>query len=207
MQLVDYDAIALRAAETCRAAGIVIDPKQQGPVPLNTAFMELGVLHVSLPDLTSNVVARYLNEQGVMVGDVAVENQTLAGFLFTSGEVGWAFVNANDILQRRRFTAAHELGHFVLHRDQMTTGYLSDTAESILENILPEDLKRIEQEANHFAVEFLMPASICRARAEALRREHGSCPRSVLGYRLAAELLVSREAMRYRLQALELGDE
>lgn len=64
----------------------------------------------------------------------------------------------------------------------------------------------MEREANLFATELLMPVAVCQTRADQLRYEHGSCPRAVLAYRLSAELLVSREAMRYRLQALELGD-
>jgi hypothetical protein len=47
---------------------------------------------------------------------------------------------------------------------------------------------------------------VIRARAEELRRNHGCCPRLVLAYRLASELLVSREAMHYRLNGVkELG--
>jgi hypothetical protein len=53
----------------------------------------------------------------------------------------------------------------------------------------------------------LMPADICRARAEELRKKCHCCPRGVLVYRLASELLVSREALRYRLQSLGVGDE
>ena len=65
----------------------------------------------------------------------------------------------------------------------------------------------MEREANRFAAELLMPAEVCRGRADEIQREHGCCPRAVLAYRLAAELLVSREAMRYRLKGLEVGDE
>ena len=48
---------------------------------------------------------------------------------------------------------------------------------------------------------------VCRARAGELRDHHDCCPRGVLVYRLAAELLVRREAMRHRLADLEMGDE
>jgi len=145
-------------------------------------------------------------DQGIETGDLGPPDDPILGFLITHRHRGWAYINATDILPRRRFTAAHELGHFILHRDLMPTGYLSDTNESILESMDGEELKAMEQEANQFAVELLMPASVCRQRAEELQKTHGCCPRTVLTYRIAAELLVSREAMRYRLQALELGD-
>jgi hypothetical protein len=199
--------IALRAEKTLRNAGIVIDPTQGGPIPLHTIFLELGLMHVALPHLSVGVVRQHLIDNGIVVGEIGQEHEKLAGFLLTGGAGGWAFINADDILQRRRFTAAHELGHFVLHRDQMHNGYVGDMSESILETLEANELNQIEREANLFAVELLMPELVCRIRAGSLRQEHGICPRSVLTYRLAAELLVSREAMRYRLKTLELGDE
>ena len=70
-----------------------------------------------------------------------------------------------------------------------------------------EPSDEMEREANRFAAELLMPAEVCVARVEELMGEHGSCPRGVLAYQLASELLVSREAMRYRLKSLGVGDE
>jgi Zn-dependent peptidase ImmA (M78 family) len=70
-----------------------------------------------------------------------------------------------------------------------------------------EQSDRHEREANRFAVELLMPADVCAARADAFRQAYGVCPRGPLAYQLAAELLVSREAMRYRLNELGVGDE
>jgi Zn-dependent peptidase ImmA (M78 family) len=52
-----------------------------------------------------------------------------------------------------------------------------------------------------------MPDEVIRARAEELRTDYRACPRLVLAYRLASELLVSREAMRYRLKTLGVGDD
>ena len=42
---------------------------------------------------------------------------------------------------------------------------------------------------------------------DAARAHFSRATRGVLAYRLSSELLVSREAMRYRLQKLEVGDE
>lgn len=64
----------------------------------------------------------------------------------------------------------------------------------------------MEREANRFAAELLMPEAVVRARADELKAEHRCRPRGVLEYRLAAELLVSGEAIRYRLKALGVGD-
>jgi Zn-dependent peptidase ImmA (M78 family) len=161
--------------------------------------------HVELPGLTSAAVAEYLQHEGVHADDLGNPTDALAGFVFVAGRAGWAFVNAADPLPRRRFTAAHELGHFMLHRSTMGR-FRADTDATLCE-AGDDAADRMEQEANRFAAELLMPAEMCRTRASEFRQKHGCCPRGVLVYRLASEFLVSREAMRYRLQALEVGDE
>jgi len=178
---------------------------QRGPVALNGYFAETALDHVELPDLTYGAVADYLRREGVAVDELGNPSDSLAGFVFTAGRVGWAFVSAADPLARRRFTAAHELGHFVLHR--ATMGRFRADTDTTLQEADGEVADRMEREANRFAAELLMPADICRERADEFRERYGCCPRGVLVYRLASELLVSREALRYRLQSLGVGDE
>jgi hypothetical protein len=178
------------------------DPVRRGPVPLDRFFQELNLSHVALPGLTVGGVADHLRSDGVPVDDLGEPAAPLAGFLFFAGRIGKAYVNADDILQRRRFTAAHELGHAVLHRDRMGR-YVADATVSEADGGASE----MEREANRFAAELLMPEDVIRARAAGLEREHGRCPRGALEYRLAAELLVSGEAIRYRLTTLGVGDD
>lgn len=184
--------------------GLQLDLGVHGPVPLNRFFEELNLTHVALPALTCGRVTEHLQRDHFVVDSIGEPEDKLAGLLFFAGRVGLAFVNADDILPRRRFTAAHELGHAVLHRDRMGR-YLADTEVTMRETDDATD--EIEREANQFAAELLMPTEVCHARADELRREHNACPRLVLAYRLASELLVSREAMRYRLKTLGVGDD
>jgi Zn-dependent peptidase ImmA (M78 family) len=193
--------IAAEIARLRQACGVPLEPKVRGPVLLNRFFEEQNLKAIALPDLTCGRVREYLLSEGFRVDEIGDANEQLAGFMFFTGRVGLAFVNQNDILPRRRFTAAHELGHAVLHRSTMQ--FIADT--EMLEN--DEAVSDIEREANRFAAELLMPEEICRLRAEELQQKHKACPRFVLAYRLASELLVSREAMRYRLKTLEIGDD
>lgn len=95
---------------------------------------------------------------------------------------------------RRRFTVAHELGHWHLHRDRGDSHFCR-----------PEDiggsqsdlyaLKRIEAEANRFAAALLMPESSVREQAPRLRL---SIPA------LARRFGVSADAMQVRLEVLDL---
>ncbi len=179
-----------------------VDPSRCGPVMLSQFFEELNLSHVALPNLTCGAVTDHLRAKGMTIDPVGEPESPLAGCLFWVKEDGWAFVTATDILPRRRFSAAHELGHAVLHRDTMG-GFLADT--DISETDAAESQR--EREANQFAAELLMPKEVCQARADELERVYNACPRGVLAYRLASELLVSREAMRYRLKSLRIGND
>ena len=58
--------------------------------------------------------------------------------------------------ERRRFTIAHELGHFVLHRDRQTDFNCDKT--SVFSG--SETMAAIEREANVFASNLLMPGDV-----------------------------------------------
>ncbi len=201
--IVNLDRITEVVSELRRSEPM--DVHTWGPVPLAQYFAETNLDHVELPALTIGAVVDYLRQQGIPAESLGNAADVLAGFVFAAGRVGWALVNAADPVPRRRFTAAHELAHFLLHRETM--GRFRADTDATLREADEEVADVIEREANRFAAELLMPAEVCRARAAELRTKFGCCPRGVLIYRLASELLVSREALRYRLQALEVGDE
>ncbi len=74
-----------------------------------------------------------------------LNNYEISGFATYLDENIIVFLNSSFTLGHERFTAAHELGHLVLHRDRL-----------IKENLLTRG-ECTEKEADTFAVEFLMP--------------------------------------------------
>jgi Zn-dependent peptidase ImmA (M78 family) len=189
------------AIERLRAqAGIPVDPETRGPVPLNRIYEQQNLSHVALPGLTIQAVEEYLRAQRIPTEHLGDPETKLAGFVFLAGRIGHVFVNADDPLPRRRFTAAHELGHVVLHRERLQR-FTADTTVGESH----EAADALEREADQFAAELLMPEAIVRARAAELQTRFGVCPQSVLAYRLAAELLVSQQAIHYRLHTLRVG--
>ncbi len=60
-------------------------------------------------------------------------------------------VNAIHPRTRQRFTLAHEIAHFILHRDEIGDGI---TDNGMYRSGRPE---RIEREANRYAADILMP--------------------------------------------------
>src|SRR5690606_19313811 len=105
-------------------------------------------------------------------------------------------VNKNDHYFRQRFTMAHELGHYLYHRDLIdggvddTKAYRStDIGRFYNARIMPYH----ETEANKFAAVFLMPQ-------DAIERllDQGVDDAK----ELAKRFMVSRSAMRIRLEGL-----
>ncbi|MGK5510502.1 ImmA/IrrE family metallo-endopeptidase [Brevibacillus formosus] len=60
--------------------------------------------------------------------------------------------NSNHSSERRNFTIAHELGHYLLHRNKQ----IVDRAENMLDNSINE----FEMQANSFAAQLLLPESV-----------------------------------------------
>ena len=67
------------------------------------------------------------------------------------------YVNGDHHVHRRRFTIAHEIAHFILHKDKIGDGLADDMLfRSGLNNL-------IEREANSLAAHILMPWSLLEA--------------------------------------------
>ena len=108
----------------------------------------------------------------------------------SENEKEWGiFVNPRARPERKRFTIAHELGHFVLHRASQPT--FNCDKESVYAGI--STLKQIEREADDFASNLLMPGDLLRDRIGGRRIDF-----HLLGA-LAKEFGVSLESMCIRL--------
>jgi Zn-dependent peptidase ImmA (M78 family) len=94
------------------------------------------------------------------------EGQSLSGLLLADRRQIW--VNHKESRQwppRRRFTIAHELGHWVLHRDEQRSlfcrhGAIDPPADPKSAPEARPPLDPIEAEANAFAAALLMPARL-----------------------------------------------
>jgi Zn-dependent peptidase ImmA (M78 family) len=114
-------------------------------------------------------------------------HQKISGVL--KKEQGIIAINKNHSPVRQRFTAAHELGHFLLGHGMED---VTDDRE-VDESFEKPDLK--EREANLFASALLMPADRVK---EAIKKEGQDIDK------LASIFGVSKQAMTIRLLALKL---
>lgn len=72
-------------------------------------------------------------------------------------------VNRHDSDRRQRFTVAHEIGHFLFHRDQIGAGIKDDV---LYRSSLSD---RREAEANRLAADILMPETLMQPAIESAR--------------------------------------
>lgn len=100
------------------------------------------------------------------------------------------FLNGEDSSNRKRFTCAHEIGHFVKRVDAASDYEYYDFRDTFSgSGVDPE-----ERFANSFAAALLMP----KERIKQMKKE------GLKDIEMAARFGVSREAMVYRLKNLNL---
>lgn len=101
-------------------------------------------------------------EEGFTIQEIHASDNRWSGQLYRS--VKTIAVNAVHHEHRKRFTIAHELGHYFLGHDaddlRDETGFLGAYESGILEedNRLPD----IDKEANEFASELLIPLTMIK---------------------------------------------
>jgi len=128
----------------------------------------------------------------------------LSGFLVRDQQIKRSVIGANKSHHphRQRFTIAHELGHYLLHKGQ--TVHLDETRQAFTINLRDAESSKgednDEREANLFAAELLMPAKFLKRDLESLALDLLQ-DGSVLE-KLAKKYKVSTQALTFRLANL-----
>ncbi|WP_336517017.1 ImmA/IrrE family metallo-endopeptidase [Pollutibacter soli] len=123
----------------------------------------------------------------------------VSGLLAIQDGIGTIGYNKNEPKVRRRFTIAHELGHYELHKEKSDLFvdkqfiYRSQNSGNTAVN------QAMEQEANYFASAILMPADQVRKAIEKANMDLGS---EEAIKELAKIFEVSTTAMSIRISSL-----
>ncbi len=123
----------------------------------------------------------------------------VSGLLSIENGIGTIGYNQTEPNVRRRFTIAHELGHYELHREKSHLFvdkqfiYRSQNSGNTLEN------QKMEQEANYFASAILMPNDLLRKEVEKIHLDLGN---EEALRELAKAFEVSVTAMSVRISSL-----
>jgi len=154
---------------------------------------------MGLSDVTRTTIISFQNVIPVRIGDMAksfgieVKISTLdvgiSGMIFPVGNGYKILVNKHEPSYRRRFTLAHEMSHFLLHRNLIGAG--------ITDNVLYRSglSDKIEAEANRLASDILMPIE----RVKEAKSSLGMSRLADTVSPLAQQFGVSEDAMRIRL--------
>lgn len=148
------------------------------------------------------IIRRYLGDLPVKVGELAQAlgiiviraplPPKVSGLIRPSSAAQSGFeirVNKYEVPERQRFTVAHELAHFLLHRENIGSG--------VIDSIMYRSnlTSRKETEANQLAAEIIMPSKLVTRELARL----GGRKRPDVTDELAGRFKVSIPAMKIRL--------
>lgn len=137
------------------------------------------------------------NSAGLRVFNAKFGQDKVHGLIALRGGTPMVYVNADDHSVRKRFTIAHELGHFFLHFAGKEGEFIDD-ADNFRVPVEPDaawtDERRKEWEANVFAAALLMNEGLVRRIWPEIRDIEG----------MARWFQVSQQAMAIRLDELGL---
>lgn len=157
-----------------------------------------------------SVVSRFMAKEPVdlkaIFAELGVEydeewmDDGASGSITRNGDKFSVAVNALESETRKRFTAAHELAHYLMHRDLMHAngGRMNRHTDKLYggpeENPASPFTRQHEIQANRIAAQIVMPAPLIRAKFKECQ-DAGQ---------LAAAFGVSKAAMEIRLRTLGL---
>lgn len=129
---------------------------------------------------------------GIRVVEAELEREVSGALIKEAGQSPVILLHSTDHRNRKRFTCAHELGHYIHRRGDCDDEFSFVELRSPLSSA---GLDPAEVYANQFAASLLMP------EAE-VREQYAEKEQSIL---LAYYFGVSDEAMRHRLRTLKLA--
>ena len=138
------------------------------------------------------------NHLGIKVNNAKFSEENLSGMVAKRGDDIQILVNQSDQAYRKRFTIAHEIGHYLLHL-QDKDGEFADHEADLFRTEPGEEpqvaaTRQREVEANRFAAALLMDGELVRSEWDRLRSIKA----------MSRLFNVSESAMGYRIGALGL---
>lgn len=153
-------------------------------------------------DNEAMIVGRHIESYPVKLGELARElgvdvfksplPPSISGMIKPSERADGTYeikINKYESGERQRFTLAHELAHFLLHKQDIRAG--------VIDNIMYRSAltSRKEYDANRLAADIVMPKAAVNRELQA----RGGVATEEIAQELAAVFKVSPPAMRIRL--------
>lgn len=168
---------------------------------MNTKLVNIKV-NLILKEIADLVIPVRIEEIAKMRGLKIVPyplGDDVSGLLAIQDGKGTIGYNQNEPKVRRRFTIAHELGHYELHRDKSDLFVDKEFIYRSQQSGNTPINKTMEQEANYFASAILMPTNLLRNEVEKMNLDLRS---DEAIQQLANLFEVSSTAMSIRISSL-----
>ena len=155
------------------------------------------------------VLDKYLAEYPVKLGQIARElgvsikvsnlGTGVSGQIKNENNHYVIRVNRHEARNRQRFTIAHELAHFLLHKE-----IIDSAPDGIRDNVLYRsgEPEHVEFEANRLAADIVMPLGLVR---QVLQEDFDGVVTEATIDGLAARFQVSKAAMEIRLSTFAVA--
>lgn len=148
-------------------------------------------------------VVTVANTLGFAVGNASLTEDVDGFIVVKEGEKNIFGINTDKLIginglrsfAWKRFIVAHELGHYVLHYDEMADHGIYAHRDH------QKEKNAQENEADYFAANLLMPKETFAERYNALPDELGREQKAIL---LAAEFVVPKDAVMRRFEELSV---
>ena len=142
---------------------------------------------------------------GIRLREVEMDDETSGMLIVKSNGASAIAVNQEHHPHRKRFTVAHELGHWAMHISAGTERHFVDhLVVKRRDRRASQGTEREEVEANAFAAELLMPTRLVRKAFPGSTAVNAWDLHEGRLRRLARRFRVSDQAMSIRLVALGL---
>lgn len=132
----------------------------------------------------------------IEVEPIDAEDNLSGFFLVNDKKIKMIGYNKNHSENRKRFTIAHEFGHFQLHLQSDQKFFIDNNSKFFRNEKSSSGELKQEREANAFAAALLMPVPLLERELEKINDTEDI---DSIVFKLSFRFLVSEESMRYRL--------
>ncbi|MDO3425515.1 ImmA/IrrE family metallo-endopeptidase [Chryseobacterium sp. APV1] len=132
----------------------------------------------------------------IEVEPIDAEDNLSGFFLVNDKKIKMIGYNKNHSENRKRFTIAHEFGHFQLHLQSDQKFFIDNNSKFFRNEKSSSGELKQEREANAFAAALLMPVPLLERELEKINDTEDI---DSIVFKLSSRFLVSEESMRYRL--------
>lgn len=154
-----------------------------------------------LDDWQRQLIENHQAEFPIKIGAIATElgivvkrstlQAGISGEIRKSNGVTEIKINRHDVIERQRFTLAHEIAHFLLHSDRIDGDGIVD--DVLYRSRLSDEL---EAQANRLAADIIMPMSLIQLK---LQEKGGGKLTEQQIEEIAQDAQVSKTALKIRL--------